>query len=102
MLNMLESTTLANAMWLLKAARNNIERNQGELYNKFLEMINQENTIISREDLSGEFIELLSQFQQNERLIRKHDTVINAINHHLNCLCEQVVEDMMKKGEAEI
>lgn len=102
MLNMLEPTTLASAMWLLKAARNNIERNQGELYSKFLEMINQENTIISREDLSGEFIELLSQFQQTEKLIRKHDAVINAINHHLNCMCEQAVEDMMKKGETEI
>lgn len=99
---MIESTTLASAMWLLKAARNKMERNQGELYSKFLDMINQENTIISREDLSGEFIELLSQFQQNEKLIRKHDTVINAINHHLNCICEQAVEDMMKKGEAEI
>lgn len=99
---MIESTTLASAMWLLKAARNKMERNQGELYSKFLDMVNQENTIISREDLSGEFIELLSEFQQNERLIRKHDVVINAINHHLNCLCEQAVEDMMKKGEAEI
>lgn len=99
---MIESTTLASAMWLLKAARNKMERNQGELYSKFLEMINQENKIISREDLSGEFIELLSQFQQTEKLIKKHDTVINAINHHLNCMCEQAVEDMMKKGEAEI
>lgn len=102
MLNMLESTTLASAMWLLKAARNKMERHQGELYSKFLEMVNQENKIISREDLSGEFIELLAEFQENERLIRKHDTVINAINHHLNCMCEQAVEDMMKKGEAEI
>lgn len=99
---MIESTTLASAMWLLKAARNKMERNQGELYSKFLEMINQENKIISREDLSGEFIELLAEFQENERLIRKHDAVINAINHHLNCLCKQAVKEMVEKGEEEI
>lgn len=83
MLDMLESTALVSAMWLLKAARNKIERNQGELYNKFLEMINQENKIISREDLSGEFIELLSEFQENQRLVKKHDAVIDAINDYL-------------------
>lgn len=99
---MIEPTTLASAMWLLKAARNKMERNQGELYSKFLEMINQENKILSREDLSGEFIELLAEFQENERLIRKHDSVINAINHYLDGICEQAVEDMMKKGEAEV
>lgn len=102
MLNMLEPTMLVSAMWLLKAARNKMERNQGELYSKFLEMVNQENKIISREDLSGEFIELLAEFQENERLIKKHDSVINAINHHLDCVCEEAVKDMMKKGEAEI
>lgn len=102
MLNMLESTTLASAMWLLTAARNNLERNQGKLYNKFLEMINQENKIVSREDLSGEFIELLSEFQENERLIKKHDSVIDGINHYLNRICEEAIKDMMEKGEAEI
>lgn len=102
MLNMLEPTTLASAMWLLTAARNKLETEQMNLYQKFLIMISEENKIISRNDLSGEFIDLLAEFQENQRLVKKHTMVIDAINHYLNTKCEQAVEDMMKKGEAEI
>lgn len=102
MLNMIEPTTLASAMWLLTAARNKLETEQMNLYQKFLIMLPEENKIISRNDLSGEFIDLLAEFQENQRLVRKHNMVIDAINHHLNTRCEEAVGDMMKKGEAEI
>ena len=89
-------------MWLLTAARSKLKTEQMNLYQKFLIMISDENKILSRNDLSGEFIDLLAEFQENQRLVKKHTTVIDAINHHLNTKCEQAVEDMMKKGEAEI
>ncbi|MBO7697292.1 MAG: hypothetical protein J6T10_32055 [Methanobrevibacter sp.] len=102
MLNMIEPTTLASAMWLLTAARNKLETEQMNLYQKFLIMISEENKIISRNDLSGEFIDLLAEFQENQRLVRKHNIVIDAINHHLNTKCEDAIKDMKEKGEAEI
>ena len=102
MLNMLEPTTLASCVWLLTAARNKLEAEQMNIYQKFLIMLSEENKIISRNDLSGEFIDLLAEFQENQRLVRKHNIVINAINHHLNTRCEDAVKEMVEKGVVEI
>lgn len=64
-------------------------------------MLSEENKIISRNDLSGEFIDLLAEFQENQRLVKKHTKVIDAINHHLDTKVEELVDEQRINKDAE-
>ena len=98
---MIESTTLASCMWLLQSAKLRLEEEHNKLIETFTQRISEEDCIQTR-GVSGSFIELLADIQENQRLINKHTICINDINNYFNDICQEAVPVMITKGECEV